>query len=233
MPSTAAQYLSIYGAPDDAMPALAGLARSGIVFDNAYAVYPESIKGLFSILCSVYPAIDVPAERLAAMPCRSVAARLADRGYHTALFHSGRFEYLGMDAVVRHRGYQVLEDAGDIGGHHESSFGVADRATVARLLRWIDSIPRTDRFFVTYLPIAGHHPYEAPEPGPFGGRDEFGRYRNALHYADLALGEVTYPGVIERILTSPVAGIKNYKEMMRLLVEAKNALKVYVDVAEG
>jgi threonine dehydrogenase-like Zn-dependent dehydrogenase len=51
--------------------------------------------------------------------------------------------------------------------------------------------------------------------------------------ADLALGEVTYPGVLERILTNPVAGIKNYKEMMRLLVEDKSALKVYVDVAEG
>jgi threonine dehydrogenase-like Zn-dependent dehydrogenase len=51
--------------------------------------------------------------------------------------------------------------------------------------------------------------------------------------ADLALGEVTYPGVIERILTNPVHGIENYKEMMRLLVEDKDALKVYVDVAEG
>ncbi len=51
--------------------------------------------------------------------------------------------------------------------------------------------------------------------------------------ADLALGEVTYPHVIERILTTPVAGIQNYKEMMRLLVEDKDALKVYVNVAEG
>jgi threonine dehydrogenase-like Zn-dependent dehydrogenase len=54
-----------------------------------------------------------------------------------------------------------------------------------------------------------------------------------LGIADLALGEVTYPGVIERILTNPVAGIGNFKEMMRLLVEDKDALKVYVDVAEG
>jgi threonine dehydrogenase-like Zn-dependent dehydrogenase len=51
--------------------------------------------------------------------------------------------------------------------------------------------------------------------------------------ADLALGEVTYPHVIERILTNPVRGIENYKEMMRLLVEEKQALKVYVEVAEG
>lgn len=51
--------------------------------------------------------------------------------------------------------------------------------------------------------------------------------------ADLALGEVTYPGVIQKILTTPVKGLENYKEMMRLLVEDRDALKVYVDVADG
>ena len=51
--------------------------------------------------------------------------------------------------------------------------------------------------------------------------------------ADLALGEVTWPGVIQKILTTPVQGLDNYKEMMRLLVEHKDALKVYVNVAEG
>lgn len=51
--------------------------------------------------------------------------------------------------------------------------------------------------------------------------------------ADLAVGEVTYPGVIERLLTSPVDGLENFPEMMRLLVEDKSALKVFVNVAEG
>ena len=48
---------------------------------------------------------------------------------------------------------------------------------------------------------------------------------------DLALGEMMFPGVIERILTNPVNGLDNYKEMMRLLVEEKSALKVYMNVA--
>ena len=51
--------------------------------------------------------------------------------------------------------------------------------------------------------------------------------------ADLALGEVTWPGVIQKILTTPVSGLDNYKEMMRLLVEDNQALKVYVNVAEA
>lgn len=49
---------------------------------------------------------------------------------------------------------------------------------------------------------------------------------------DLALGEVMYPGVLSKILTHPVQGLENYEEMMRLLVEDKSALKVYVEVAE-
>src|SRR3954454_13697102 len=46
----------------------------------------------------------------------------------------------------------------------------------------------------------------------------------------LAHGEMTYPGVTERILTHPVDGLKGYQEMMQLL-EEKEALKVYVNIA--
>jgi len=49
---------------------------------------------------------------------------------------------------------------------------------------------------------------------------------------DLAMGEMMFPGVLERILTNPVDGLDNYQEMMRLLVEEKNALKVFVNVAK-
>lgn len=186
--SIAAQYLRLYGGADDVTPHLDRLARSGVVFENAYAVYPESIKGLFSVLCSTFPAFDTTADRHARAPCRSVAAVLGRAGYDTALFHSGRFGYLGMNSVVTDRGYDTLEDAGDIGGRRESSFGVDEPSTVARMLSWIDALPAGRRFFITYLPIAGHHPYDTPEPGPFSTREEIGRYRNALHYGDASLG---------------------------------------------
>jgi len=209
--STAAQYLGLYGAsicngvgsrfpgecvkttPDpvtngDVAPNLTALARSALVFDHAYAVYPESIKGLFSMLCSEYPVFDRAADAYDRAPCDSIAADLSRRGYRTGLFHSGRFGYLGMQSAIANRGFDVLADAGDIGGQHESSFGVDDRATVDRLLAWIDAAPRGRPFFAAYLPIAGHHPYDSPQPGPFPSRDDFDRYRNALHYGDAALG---------------------------------------------
>lgn len=45
----------------------------------------------------------------------------------------------------------------------------------------------------------------------------------------LSHGELTYPGVTQRILTHPVAGLDNYQEMMHLLEENK-ALKVFVNI---
>ena len=186
--STAAQYLSLYGGEHDAMPNLSALARQALVFENAYAVYPESIKGLYSVLCSTFPSFDSRPEEYENLECRSMAEVLADAGYRTALFHSGRFGYLGMESIIHQRGYQTLEDAASIGGNQNSSFGVDEPATVARMLNWIDTLPRGQNFFLTYLPIAGHHPYASPAGGPFTGTDEIDQYRNALHYGDASLG---------------------------------------------
>jgi glucan phosphoethanolaminetransferase (alkaline phosphatase superfamily) len=186
--STAAQYLSLYGGEYEVMPNLSALARRALVFENAYAVYPESIKGLFSVLCSTFPAFDSEPEEYANLGCRSVASVLGDAGYRTAMFHSGRFGYLGMESIIRHRGYQTQEDAGDIAGSYNSSFGVDEPATVVRMLAWIDALPPGQHFFLTYLPIAGHHPYATPEPGPFAVTAEIDQYRNALHYGDVSLG---------------------------------------------
>jgi hypothetical protein len=188
--SAGAEYLRPYGAAADPMPNLTALAAEAVLFEHAYAVYPESIKALFSVLCAEYPAIDTATESYAQIAAPSLAGALAGAGYRTALFHSGRFMYLGMDAIVANRGFQTLADAGAISGEHESSFGVDEPSTVRRALAWVDSVPRGERFFLTYLPIAGHHPYDTPQAGPFGEASDFDRYLNALHYADAALGEL-------------------------------------------
>jgi threonine dehydrogenase-like Zn-dependent dehydrogenase len=48
---------------------------------------------------------------------------------------------------------------------------------------------------------------------------------------DLSMSEVMYPGVIQRILTNPIDGLENYQEMMKLLMQDRPPLKVYMNVA--
>ena len=48
---------------------------------------------------------------------------------------------------------------------------------------------------------------------------------------DLAQGELEYPGWLRRLLTHPVAGLENYRQLIDTLTSAKGAIKVYCDVA--
>jgi len=188
--STAAQYLGAYGDAEDPMPALTRLSQSSVVFDAAYAVYPESVKGLYATLCARSPRFGRSMESLLdanELPCVSPARTLGAAGYRTALFHSGRFGYLGMDRLVADLGFAHLEDAGAISGRVQSSFGVDEASTMARTLAWIDRGPAASPFFAVYMPAAGHHPYASNVAGIFDGDDEMSRYRNALHETDVAL----------------------------------------------
>jgi hypothetical protein len=185
--STAARYLAVYGAADDPTPALTSLAREAVIFDAAYAAYPESVKGLFAVLCAAAPALDVAAEYHATAPCDSVVYRLADAGYRTALFHAGRFTYLGMQPVIDAHRFDAALDAAAISGRVPSSFGVDEPAVVESMLSWIDQGPADRPFFAVYLPAAGHHPYLS-SGGPFPGGTDLGAYKNAIHEGDQSLG---------------------------------------------
>src|SRR5262249_42955049 len=114
--STAARHLKPWGGPVDTMPNLTRLAREGVLFENAYCAYPETIKSFFAVHCSTFPAPDTTPAHYARLRVPSLAKVLKGRGYRAGLFHSGRFGYLGMDAVVAAQGYDTAEDAGDIGG---------------------------------------------------------------------------------------------------------------------
>jgi len=48
---------------------------------------------------------------------------------------------------------------------------------------------------------------------------------------DFAQAEIRWPGWLAKLLTHPVEGLDNFREMIRLLTEAKGALKVFVKVA--
>lgn len=206
--STGAGYLGSYGAKPDPTPQLSALAEHAVVFDHAYCAYPESIKGLFSMLCGTHPApyLHVSEYVSGKRECSSLAEVLRRAGYRTGFFHSGRFRYLGMQGIVDNRGFSELHDAQSIGGPYAASFGTDDASTAMKLLEFVDRGAQEQPFFAVYSPIAGHHPYQTPGPRqePFAGQSEFDHYRNDLYTGDLALGRIIEGlrtrGLLERTL---------------------------------
>jgi glucose dehydrogenase-like enzyme len=47
---------------------------------------------------------------------------------------------------------------------------------------------------------------------------------------DLLKAEALYPGWLAKLLTTPIAGLERYEEMVRALTEDRDAIKVYVEV---
>jgi len=54
-------------------------------------------------------------------------------------------------------------------------------------------------------------------------------FRSAVD--DLIKAEILYPGWLKKLLTTPVKGLENYKEMLHQLIENREAIKVYVEVS--
>ncbi len=48
---------------------------------------------------------------------------------------------------------------------------------------------------------------------------------------DLSQAELEWPGWLRKLLTHPVKGLENYKELIKTLTEAKGAIKVFCEVA--
>lgn len=59
-----------------------------------------------------------------------------------------------------------------------------------------------------------------------GNRDYFEAAVN-----DLARAEAEFPGWCERLLTHPIRGLESYRELIDTLINARGAIKVYVEVA--
>jgi hypothetical protein len=49
---------------------------------------------------------------------------------------------------------------------------------------------------------------------------------------DLSQAELQYPGWLKRLLTHPVKGLENYRELFEKLTSASGAIKVYCEVAD-
>jgi len=49
---------------------------------------------------------------------------------------------------------------------------------------------------------------------------------------DLVKAEAFFPGWLNKLLTTRINGLENYAEMLRHLIEDKEAIKVYIEVAQ-
>ncbi len=183
-------HLQPYGADNVETPALAALAREGVVFEQAFAVAPITLPAHTAIHTGLYPPqTGVRNNGIHHVPAdvTTLAERLRSQGWRTAAFVSA--------AVLErryglHQGFEVYDDDLSTGRERRPRM-VPDRpaeATVAAARAWLSTLAADDRFFLWVHLYDPHAPY-APPP-PYRDRYRSRLYDGEIAYMDAQIGKL-------------------------------------------
>jgi len=156
-----ADHLGCYGYPRPTSPFLDGLARGGVLFENAYSSISHTTPAHATLFTGLYPAqhrVLRNGEGFAGsligdarLPYRTMAELLARAGYETAAFTGVGF----LRPVAR--GFTTVSAAGDW-RQYEQADAVASDA-----VRFVATKRPADRFFLWVHLFDPHAPDRAPE----------------------------------------------------------------------
>lgn len=155
--TTRADRIGCYQHPDARTPTFDGLARSGVLFRDAFCQVPLTLPSHTSMLTGTYPATN--GVRINGMSLgggvRTLAEVFRDRGYRTAAFVSGLVldSGFGLD-----RGFDTYDDdLGTANAIERSADKVSDAA-----LGWLGASPDKP-FFAWVHYFDPHSPHQPPE----------------------------------------------------------------------
>lgn len=166
--------------------------RQGMVFSRYYSHWHASNQAIFSVACGSLPPLGGDMMRTKPrIDCGEFSQTMHDRGLHAGLFHGGQFSFYNKLALLGRRNYEVELDADELmRGNNKwqrMRWGTDDRAMVEATLKWVDGLPKNERFAALLISIAPHYPFDLPRSWPlrpFSGPGELPRYLNGVDYID-------------------------------------------------
>ncbi len=173
------------------------IGESGALeFPHWYSPYHKSIAAIYAMTCADVPPPNAQniTELNPRIDCGATPEIMAKNGIHAGLFHGGDFGFYDKLQLMGMRGFEIQKDARAlaVSGAWENKWGIDDRVVVDAALAWIDTIPKDERFFLVFIPITAHYPFDIPpdvEPA-FPGSSSKNRYLSAVHFLDQVYGRL-------------------------------------------
>lgn len=164
------------------------LKNEGLYFNNIYATGDRTDKGIVGVL-SGYPA--QPINSIVKFPNKTrslpmLTSVLGNRGYFTGFYYGGEPEFANIKSYLMHGRMDKMIDVHSFSeADRNSKWGAHDGVVMNYLLNEIPKLPQP--FFITWLTLSSHEPYETPVPTAIEGKDDVSLFLNSLHYTDQVL----------------------------------------------
>ncbi|HEV8356608.1 MAG TPA: LTA synthase family protein [Gemmatimonadales bacterium] len=171
-------------------PAFGRLADSGLLFRRFYAAGDRTDKGLAALL-SGQPT--VPNASILKVPSKAatlpmLSRDLADAGYATGFYYGGELGFANLRSFVLDGRFTRVAGKDDFPrSARTSKWGAHDEAVAERVLG--DLRGMGSPFFVAWMTLSSHEPFDVPGPVRVPGSDGESRFLNSLAYTDHVLGD--------------------------------------------
>lgn len=166
------------------------LKREGVYFSNIYASGDRTDKGIVSIL-SGYPAFATTSivktpKKAASLPI--LGRDFLKHNYSTAFYYGGETEFANMKAYLMQGGFKKFITISDFNKEDQNSkWGAHDGVVSKKIQNELKTI--SSPFFINWLTLSSHEPYEVPVPSVFKGKDDESLFLNSIHYTDSIIYE--------------------------------------------
>ncbi len=184
----------------DTTPFLDSLARRALLVEEMTTVVPHTNKSLVALIAGIYPMLsrNVAESAPGGVPGRGLPDLLRPFGYRSAFFTPATLAYEEKEQLLANLGFDLARGDGDHpteGFSKKIYFGYEDRIALEPSLAWVDAAQSDGHpFFLTYLTLSSHHPYDTPPA--FGKREgeatppALDDYYDALRYTDAFLRDL-------------------------------------------
>lgn len=192
-------------------PTLAALAQRGTLFDTVYDVFPSTLRTHVPLATGGPTVTWGSILDQTARPYRgpTMVGAFHAAGYRTGLFSAGRLDVENLGRFYQGLGYDRLFDFATappdfVRAARVSSYGGDEDAVRGLATSWLDE--GRGPFWMQFLTISSHHPYEIPAGAPAAvpGDTPREKYESAIAYTDAVLGrlldDLRARGALERTL---------------------------------
>jgi phosphoglycerol transferase MdoB-like AlkP superfamily enzyme len=113
----------------------------------------------------------------------TLAKFFKERQYRTSFYYGGETEFANIKSYLLQSSFDRLTDKNAFESKDlNSKWGAHDGAVAARISN--DLQKEQAPFFVSWLTLSSHEPFETPIETYFKGEDHLSKFSNAMHYAD-------------------------------------------------
>lgn len=176
----------------DITPNLDALSKEGIWFENLYATGTRSVRGIEAVISGFTP---TPARSVVKLGKSqknffTLGELLASKGYNTSFLYGGESHFDNMRRFFMNNGFDRVVDKSDyVNPVFTGSWGVSDEDLFNRAHDEFTAAAKSDKpFFSLIFTSSNHSPYEFPDDRVTLVESEKNTVKNAVKYADYALG---------------------------------------------